>query len=170
MSYSGFPFAEFDCIALGYLSSPTRQLFALHGKIWNVAKRVYGVLEKLWKDRGGNMPEVILPCPATMSDAELLKLRHRFDDVCQSSTTPELFELCRAGSHLVDAIRSLPRSLTWTHEPPKVAGDCYVRTRPDESEQWDKPFVVFFSDGYLKDLKPTPLMQFAGPIPLPVEG
>lgn len=63
-----------------------------------------------------------------------------------------------------------PRALHWTHEPPNVAGDCYVRTRPDESEQWNKPFVVFFSDGYLKDLKPTPLMQFAGPIAPPVEG
>ena len=61
------------------------------------------------------------------------------------------------------------RALHWTHEPPKVAGDCYVRTRPDESEQWNKPFVVFFSDGYLKDLKPTPLMQFAGPIAPPID-
>lgn len=53
------------------------------------------------------MPELKpLPCPASMSTADLFKLKRRFDDVYQSSTTPELFELCRAGSHLVDAVRA----------------------------------------------------------------
>ena len=64
----------------------------------------------------------------------------------------------------------LPRALAWKNEPPKVAGDCYVRTRPDESEPWDKPFVVNFSESYLKELYATPLIQYAGPIPLPLEG
>ncbi len=54
------------------------------------------------------MPELMkpLPCQASMSDEELLKLKHKFDDVYQSSTTPELFELCRAGSNLVDTVRA----------------------------------------------------------------
>lgn len=43
---------------------------------------------------------------AAISNDELLKLKHEFDDVYQGSTTPELFELCRAGSNLVDAIRA----------------------------------------------------------------
>ena len=64
----------------------------------------------------------------------------------------------------------LPRALAWKNEPPMVAGDCYVRTRPDESEPWDKPFVVNFSESYLKELYATPLIQYAGPIPLPLEG
>ena len=118
------------------------------------------------------MPEVILPCPNPKCVEKLCRLA--MDDNCY-----HFVECPTCGYHgpesrnslsAIAAHNTIPRSLTWTYEPPKVAGDCYVRTRPDESEEWDKPFVVFFSDGYLKDLKPTPLMQFAGPIAPPVEG
>lgn len=84
------------------------------------------------------MPEVILPCRASMNDAELLKLKHRFDDVCQSSTTPELFELCRAGSHLVDSIRTLPRMsalIAWQFQ---AAGAALENQRlRDRVEAWE---------------------------------
>ncbi len=120
------------------------------------------------------MPEVILPCPASMNDAELLKLKHSFDDVCQSSTTPELFELCRAGSHLVDAIRAMPRALTWTHEPPKVAGWYPWRARKGQNMTMIQIHVFNdvcgFWDGngvYIIDLTRG---EWAGPIAPPVEG
>ena len=113
------------------------------------------------------MPEVILPCPASMNDAELLKLKHRFDDVCQSSTTSELFELCRAGSHLVDTLRSIPRALTWTHEPPRVAGPYYVRQREDIDKPWSKPRIVSIKT---LTIAPSEYWQFAGPIAPPMEG
>lgn len=74
-----------------------------------------------------------------------------------------------ARENAIEAWNALPRALPWTDDPPTVAGDCYVRTRPDAKEPWDKPFVVFFSEGYLKELKSSQLMQFAGPIPAPVE-
>lgn len=118
------------------------------------------------------MPEVILPCPNP-------KCGSKFVMTDTSPSGADIVKCCTCFMHgpysdteesAITAWNNLPRALTWTHEPPKVAGDCYVRTRPDESEQWNKPFVVFFSDGYLKDLKPTPLMQFAGPIAPPVEG
>lgn len=114
------------------------------------------------------MPEVILPCPACGSTNVYVRGRSNAQVTCRDCGM-EGPEFC-GPNQVISAWNALPRALTWTHEPPNVAGDCYVRTRPDESEQWDKPFVVFFSDGYLKDLKPTPLMQFAGPIAPPVEG
>ena len=43
---------------------------------------------------------------AKISNDELLRLKHKFDDVYQSSTTPELFELCRAGSNMVYTVRA----------------------------------------------------------------
>lgn len=122
------------------------------------------------------MPEVILPCPASMNDAELLKLKHRFDDVCQSSTTPELFELCRAGSHLVDSIRTLPRALTWTTEPPKVAGWYWRKeTAADRAHvfhftgNWEDYGERWESDRVCQ----LPLILndnlWAGPIPAPID-
>lgn len=118
------------------------------------------------------MPEVILPCHASMSDAELLKLKHRFDDVCQSSATPELFELCRAGSHLVDALRTLPSALTWTHEPPKVAGKYWWRPAGKKIGRIRDMFVrngevgfLDHNDRFIKDIGDG---EWAGPIPAPI--
>lgn len=113
------------------------------------------------------MPQVILPCPASMNDAELLKLKHRFDDVCQSSTTPELFELCRAGSHLVDSIRTLPRALTGTHEPPKVAGWYWVRQQGESFDLIQHYNQNDIDAGFDNEIR---LKQWAGPIAPPVEG
>ena len=124
------------------------------------------------------MPEVILPCPASMNDAELLKLKHRFDDVCQSSTTSELFELCRAGSHLVDTLRSIPRALTWTHEPPNVAGwywcrQCKSGVTLCVEVYGASSFLLFGSkrDDF-NPQRPVTVdgIEWAGPIAPPVEG
>ena len=120
------------------------------------------------------MPEVILPCPnpkcgsdVKISGGDEWHNQHSFFIECQCG-------VCRVGdtvrAECIDRWNALPRSLRWAHEPPKVAGDCYIRTRPDESEPWDKPFVVNFSESYLKELYATPLIQYAGPIPLPLEG
>lgn len=118
------------------------------------------------------MPELKpLPCPASMNNEELLKLKHRFDDVCQSSTTPELFELCRAGSHLVDTIRSLPRALTWGEEPPKVLGWYWWR-----GAKYQEHICIYVRDGLIveyprKVLRPVQDIggQWAGPIVAPGE-
>lgn len=122
------------------------------------------------------MPEVILPCTASMNDAELLKLKHRFDDVCQSSTTPELFELCRAGSHLVDSIRTLPRALPWTHEPPKVAGWYWYQLDGHAAEprkidsSFDGEEYLGVRDGwYVNRITKKPHVKWAGPIAPPVD-
>lgn len=116
------------------------------------------------------MPE-LKPCPECGACGDLLLVVKNF-----TSKGWRLYCDCGYQGRLyptkVDAIsahNALPRAMRWTHEPPKVAGDCYVRMRSDESGQWKKPFVEHFSEGYLKELKATPLMQFAGPIPAPVE-
>lgn len=116
------------------------------------------------------MPEVILPCPACGDDECLIVIQELpSEEYSVHCGCGHAGRYCATEEEAIKAHNALPRSLTWTYDPPKVEGDCYVRTRPDESEPWDKPFVVNFSESYLKELRATPLMQFAGPIPAPIE-
>ena len=111
-----------------------------------------------------------------MKDTELKKLKIRFDDVSQGSTTPEIFELCRAGSHLVDEIRA--RALRWTTEPPNVAGWYWYRCINLPSLSYC--IEAYGSGDYLMfgskrdDLHPQmPVtiegFEWAGPIPAPLD-
>ena len=119
------------------------------------------------------MPEVILPCTHCRTDRYLSVQSFKalkfmlFRVICNGCGVSGPAGDTRKSA--IEAHNALPRALRWTNEPPKVAGDCYVRMRSDESGQWKKPFVEHFSEGYLNELKATPLMQFAGPIPAPVE-
>ena len=60
-----------------------------------------------------------------------------------------------------------PRALTWTHEPPTVAGDYHVRQREDTDKPWSKPRIVEITN---LSFERNEYWQFAGPIPLPMEG
>ncbi len=110
------------------------------------------------------MPELKpLPCPACGSDAKsLIKyVRDRLND------GPNVVFGKPTVRELVEALET--RTLTWSNEPPKVAGDYYVRRRTDESTPWGKAFVISFSEGYLKELTASPFWQYAGPIAPPGE-
>lgn len=77
---------------------------------------------------GGTMPEVILPCPACGGDEHVI-VRNSFPSnkkrvCCRCGTGGPLLETEAAA---IAAWNSLPRVLTWTHEPPKVAGQYWQR-------------------------------------------
>ena len=56
-------------------------------------------------------------------------------------------------------------ALTWTHEPPKVAGDYYVRQREDTDKPWSKPRIISIKTTVISR---SEYWQYAGPIPAPI--
>ena len=60
-----------------------------------------------------------------------------------------------------------PRALTWTHEPPKVAGVYLIRSMFDGEQQGDVGVITVKTPF---DYDKSHFMQFAGPIAPPVEG
>ena len=73
------------------------------------------------------MPEVILPCPACGSiDCECLFAEDEMYSVdCVDCSMRGPAE--RNPDSAITAWNKLPRALTWTHEPPKVAGWYWCR-------------------------------------------
>ena len=123
------------------------------------------------------MPEVILPCPDCGDDECLI--------VIQGLPSEEWSVHCgcgHAGRHCAteeDAIKAhnaLPRALTWTHEPPKVAGWYFQRTA-GEDQTINVAYVYSGLAGLYCECgcRNTPLkcwiaFEWAGPIAPPVEG
>lgn len=117
------------------------------------------------------MPEVILPCPACGCD--------RVDTHTPEGDTRLIYiipnayvscddcdmrgPLCSSDHAAIAAWNTLPRALTWTNEPPKVAGWywCFITTLT--------PRVVKIDDDDLKRIITLPDQQWAGPIPAPIE-
>ena len=119
------------------------------------------------------MPEVILPCPAcgaVENESDKFGLSYRLGAQIVCHKCGMYGQVAEDFNEAVGKWNALPRALSWTHEPPKVAGWYYIRDRTDESCAWNYPTIQRFSDGHIKTFKTTPLMQFAGPIPAPVEG
>ena len=119
------------------------------------------------------MPEVILPCPACGStvceclvctiNADESQTIH-FHMACNKCfTSGPIADDAESAKKLWD---SLPRALTWTHYPPKVAGWYYVRQREDIDKPWSKPRIVSIKT---LTIAPSEYWQFAGPISPPID-
>lgn len=74
---------------------------------------------------------------------------------------------CKTREAAIAAWNALPRALPWTYDPPKVAGDYHVRQREDTDKPWSKPRIVEITN---LSFERNEYWQFAGPIPLPMEG
>lgn len=117
------------------------------------------------------MPELKpLPCPACGNEEHIVVVESiasgRFRAFCLCGHTGPF---CDTKEQAISAYNALPRALRWTTEPPKVAGGYLARQRKHESEDgWTYPvFInVEFSVGYFRKLE---WVQYAGPIPAPVE-
>ena len=117
------------------------------------------------------MPEVILPCPAcgaveNESDKFGLSYRLGVQIVCHKCgmygpVAAEDF------NEAVGKWNALPRALTWTHEPPKVAGWYWVRQHGEAFDIMQHYHQADIDSGFVNELR---LKQYAGPIAPPVEG
>ena len=115
------------------------------------------------------MPEVILPCPAcgaveNESDKFGLSYRLGVQIVCHKCGM--YGPVAEDFNEAVGKWNALPHALSWTHEPPKVAGVYLIRSMFDGEQQGEIGVITVKTPfGYDK----SHFMQFAGPIALPVE-
>lgn len=114
------------------------------------------------------MPEVILPCPNPKCGSTNVYVRGRSNaQVTCRSCGMEGPEFC-GPNQVIAAWNALPRALTWTNDPPKVAGAYYTRdTRyPEEAG------IVQITSQQAERLTKkgaSPFIQYAGPIPEPID-
>ena len=121
------------------------------------------------------MPEVILPCPAcgsrecesvvcTISADEHQSLHYNVEcDGCYASGP-----ILDREADAIAAWNKLPRALRWTHELPKVTGTFFVR----DIRYKEEAGLVYISSqqaARLLDKGPSPFIQYAGPVPAPIE-
>ena len=125
------------------------------------------------------MPEVILPCPRCGSLS--IGLCSGSDGITHEIYNQALCTRCgvhgpRAFANEIAAIaawNALPRALTWTHEPPKVAGKYWWRPVGKKIGRIRDMFVrngeVGFLDHNDRFIKDTGDGQWAGPISPPID-
>ena len=108
------------------------------------------------------MPEVISPCPACGGNDlgcwEFVVCKN-----CEMRGPRDVDE-----SAAIAAWNALPRALRWTHEPPKVAGPFFLR----DTRHKEEAGIVHISSQQvtrLADKGPSPFIQYAGPIPSPID-
>lgn len=71
---------------------------------------------------------------------------------------------------MVSAVKELaPHVLVWNEAPSLLGGDYYVRVRASEDSPWTRSFIAKYSEEYLKEITPSSLCQYAGPIAAPLE-
>ena len=69
------------------------------------------------------MPEVILPCPECGDDECLIVIQELpSEEWSVHCGCGHAGRYCASKEDAIKAHNDLPRALTWTHEPPKVAG------------------------------------------------
>jgi hypothetical protein len=120
------------------------------------------------------MPE-LKPCPHCGSDnVECLICTINADEnqdvhfhiACEACYTSG--PIADTGEIAADLWNSLPRALTWTTEPPKVAG-WYLR-RHNIAGRWSEADVMNFPRLSVKNsIIRSAMIQWAGPIPEPKE-
>lgn len=76
-------------------------------------------------------------------------------------------EIEKAESAAIAAWNALPRALTWTHEPPKVAGWYWMRQQGESFDLMQHYSQADIDRGFDNEMR---LKQWAGPIAPPVEG
>ena len=137
------------------------------------------------------MSEVILTCPACGSEHTVvaknfspwftagshvlcidcqmqgpIACSQREEDAITIEDLREMIEPTGFESAAIAAWNTLPRTLTWTHEPPKVMGWYWMRQQ-GESFDLIQHYNQADIDGRFDNEKQ--LKQWAGPIALPVE-
>ena len=120
------------------------------------------------------MPEVILPCPACGStDCECLVCTINADE-SQAIHFHMACNKCFTSGPIADDAESakklwnaLPHSLTWTTEPPKVAGWYWMRQQGESFDIIQHYNQADIDGGFDNERR---LKQWAGPIAPPVEG
>ena len=123
------------------------------------------------------MPEVILPCPDCGGDCLIVAKNYpsgKWHTYCDCGHIGRFYPTRKEA---IKAHNTLPRALTWTHEPPKVAGWYWSRVsklyqprlvevydsedglRFGSGDSWQEPSMSVESGGF----------EWAGPIAPPVE-
>ena len=127
------------------------------------------------------MPEVILPCPACGGDCLIVAKNYpsgKWHTYCDCGQIGRLYP---TREEAIKAHNALPRAMTWTHEPPKVAhvGRWFWSEIPGQS--MPVPVIVVELDGVLGIGRGTSEqgltmetchafgVKFAGPIPAPID-
>ena len=115
------------------------------------------------------MPEVILPCPAWACQGELIESKQDGENFYIECTECGMRGPVEPDPyHAQQSWNWLPRALRWTHELPKVAGTFFVR----DIRYKEEAGLVHISSqqaARLLDKGPSPFIQYAGPIPAPIE-
>lgn len=116
------------------------------------------------------MPEVILPCPACGGDCLIVAKNYpsgKWHTYCDCGQIGRLYP---TREEAIKAHNALPRSLTWTHEPPVVAGLYMLRavlTALGDGQYGPIQLLNITQDmlvySHRKDF------QWAGPIPSPID-
>ena len=118
------------------------------------------------------MPELKpLPCPACGSENTHFGIVENYAPPGRDEHFIECWCCDMQGPHrdtesaAIAAWNSLPRALTWTHEPPKVAGWYWWRDVSHKGEAT----IQYMSQSQVERLKTYPGEEWAGPIPAPLE-
>lgn len=120
------------------------------------------------------MPEQLKPCPICSSLS--VGLCPGEDEITHEIYNQAFCTSCgvsgpRVFADEISAIaawNSMPRALTWTTEPPKVAG-WYLR-RHNIAGRWSEADVMNFTRLSVKNsIIRSAMIQWAGPIPTPLE-
>ena len=113
------------------------------------------------------MPEVILPCPACGGDCLIVAKNYpsgKWHTYCDCGHIGRFYP---TREDAIKAHNDLPRALTWTHEPPKVAGWYFLKMSSGTIS------MVYLSGQDIKDKDwhgcIGQWVAIAGPIAPPVE-
>lgn len=106
------------------------------------------------------MPEVILPCPRCKS-TDLVAWNFVVCKDCEMRGPRDVDE-----SAAIAAWNALPRALTWTHEPPVVAGWYWMRQQGEIFDLIQHYNQADIDGGFDNERR---LKQWSGPIPEPKE-
>ena len=121
------------------------------------------------------MPEVILPClNKACGGSRPFALKEYTHGVCCDYAYVVRCPSCGmqgpwkrdSAKEAIAAWNALPRALPWTDEPPKVAGVYLIRSIFDGEQQGDVGVITVKTPF---DYDKSHFMQFAGPIPAPIE-
>ena len=118
------------------------------------------------------MPE-LKPCPAWACQGELVESKQDGDSFYIECTECGMRGPVEPDPyHAQQSWNWLPRALTWTHEPPKVAGWYWWRTSKGQNvntiQIWSRSGVLgyCFDTEFITDLNRG---EWAGPIAPPIE-
>ena len=118
------------------------------------------------------MPE-LKPCPACGSVESIIHMSFIAGKTiwfveCDDDNCAHHGKACFTEAAAIAAWNSPPRALTWTTEPPKVAG-WYLR-RHNIAGRWSEADVMNFTRLSVKNsIIRSAMIQWAGPIPTPHE-